>query len=162
MTTTSATVSTVTPGIGRRVVASLWAALAMPYFVLAIWVPLARAAGLFAKLPIPAVVVGSILAGPALVMALPRLAAVLPASLDDWLAPGNPFLLRHSCLTAYLHGAILSTDPRMGMGTDTHAQSAVHCGACRACGTGRSEQGQPPAQARGVARSGDARSLQSP
>lgn len=147
---TSPAVPTVTPGIGRRVVASVWAALAMPYVVLAIWMPVARAAGLFAKLSIPAIVVGSMLAGPVLVMAAPRLAAVLPASLDDWLDPGNrklaalwgagallgllllgriavflgdpsyescsivpgdPFLLRHSCLTAYLHGAILSTDP---------------------------------------------------
>ena len=71
MSTTSAAAPIETPGIGRRVVASLWAAIAMPYLVLAIWAPLARATGLFARVPIPAVVVGSVLAGPALVMALP-------------------------------------------------------------------------------------------
>ncbi len=146
----SAVIPTGTPGIGRRAVASVWAAAVMPYLVLALWVPLARRAGIFASVPIPLVVVASVLAGPALVLAVPRLAALLPVSLDDWLAPGNrklaalwgagsllalfffgrmavflgdpayvscsfapedPFLLHHSCLTAYLHGAILSTDP---------------------------------------------------
>jgi hypothetical protein len=139
-----------TPGLGRRVVASLWAAAAMPYLVLSLWVPAARALGFFRSAPIPAMVVLSILAGPALVATLPRLAAKLPASLDDWLDPPNrkllalwaagglfalfsfgriavflgdpsrvscsldpddPFMVRHSCLTAYVHGAILSTIP---------------------------------------------------
>lgn len=137
-------------GPGRRAVASLWAAAVMPYLVLALWVPAARALGLFERVPIPALVVVSLLAGPLLVAALPRLAATLPASLDDWLDPpnrklmvlwaaggllalyslgrmavflGDPsqvgysfapqveFLVRHSCLTAYMHGAILSKDP---------------------------------------------------
>ena len=139
-----------TPGPGRRVVASLWAAVAMPYVVLALWVPLARALGVMGSVPVPAVAVLSVIAGPVLVAALPRLAAPLPASLDRWLdpdnrklaalwaagglfalfalvrmavflgdpsyvgcsiVPGEPFLVRHSCLTAYLHGAILSKDP---------------------------------------------------
>ncbi|MFO0757063.1 MAG: glycosyltransferase family 87 protein [Byssovorax sp.] len=138
------------PGLGRRAVASLWAAAAMPYLVLALWVPIARALGVFGGVPIPVVVVVSALAGPALVAALPRLAAPLPESLDRWLDPGNrrlaalwaaggllavlafgrmaiflgdpahiecslipadSFLVRHSCLTAYVHGAILSKDP---------------------------------------------------
>jgi hypothetical protein len=138
------------PGPGRRVVASLWAAVALPYLVLALWVPAARALGLYERVPIPALVVLGVLAGPALVAALPRLAARLPESLEDWLdppnrrlaalwaaggllalfslgrlavflgdprqvgcsfAPGEPFLVHHSCLTAYLHGAILSRDP---------------------------------------------------
>jgi hypothetical protein len=138
------------PGLGRRVVASLWAAAAMPTLVLALTVPAARALGLFERVPVVALVVLGTLAGPALVAALPRLAAQLPESLDDWLAPSNrkllalwaaaglfalfslgrmavflgdpgqtacsldpaqPFLVRHSCLTAYMHGAILSTDP---------------------------------------------------
>ena len=33
------------PGLGRRVVASLWAAAALPYLTLALWVPIARALG---------------------------------------------------------------------------------------------------------------------
>jgi alpha-1,2-mannosyltransferase len=138
------------PGLGRRVVASLWAAAAMPYLVLSLWVPAARALGFFKSVPIPVVVVLSTLAGPALLASRPRLAARLPESLDRWLDPPNrkllllwaagglfalfslgrmavflgdpayvscsldpadPFLLRHSCLTAYVHGAILSTVP---------------------------------------------------
>src|SRR5262245_1993658 len=138
------------PGLGRRVVASLWAAVAMPYLVLALCVPVARALGVFGSVPVPAVVVLSMVAGPVLVASLPRLAAPLPQSLDRWLdrenrklaalwgiggllallafgrmavflgdpsrvddsvAPWEPFLARHSCLTAYVHGAILSKDP---------------------------------------------------
>src|SRR5262245_34705653 len=87
MTTAAAVISTVTPGIGRRVVASLWAATAMPYLVLALWVPVARATGLFARVPIPAVVVLSMIAGPVLVATVPRLAAPLPECLDRWLDP---------------------------------------------------------------------------
>ena len=150
MTTAAPVRATPTPGMGRRVVASLWAAAVMPYLILAIWVPVARATGTFARVPIPAVVVLSTLAGPALVATMPRLAALLPERLDRWLdpehrklatlwaigsllaltllgrmavymgdpgyvscslAPKDPFLLHHSCLTAYIHGAILSTDP---------------------------------------------------
>lgn len=150
MTNASAVIPTVPVRIGRRVVASLWAAAFMPYLVLAIWVPAARAAGLFGRVPIPAVVVLSMIAGPVLVATVPRLASPLPESLDRWLdpehrklatlwgaggllalillgrmavflgdpsyvgcsiAPGVPFILHHSCLTAYLHGAILSADP---------------------------------------------------
>jgi hypothetical protein len=142
--------TTTPPGLGRRAVASLWAAAAMPYLVLSLWVPAARALGLFESVPIPVVVVLGILAGPALVASRPRLAARLPESLDGWLdppnrklvalwaagglfalfslgrmavflgdrsyvscsiGPGEPFILRHSCLTAYVHGAILSTVP---------------------------------------------------
>lgn len=138
------------PGLGRRVVASLWAATVMPYLVLALVAPVARALGVFGSIPIPAVAVLSVIAGPVLVASLPRLAAPLPASLDRWLdpehrrlaalwavggllallslgrmamfladpdqvdgsiAPSEPFLVRHSCLTAYMHGAILSMDP---------------------------------------------------
>jgi alpha-1,2-mannosyltransferase len=138
------------PGPGRRVVASLWAAAAMPYLVLALVAPVARALGVFASLPVPAVAVLSAVAGPVLVAALPRLASPLPESLDRWLdrenrklaalwaagglvalvalvrmavfladpsqvgcslIPSQPFLVHHSCLTAYVHGAILSTDP---------------------------------------------------
>jgi alpha-1,2-mannosyltransferase len=140
----------VRPAIGRRVVASLWAAAAMPYFVLSLWVPAARAFGFFDSVPIPVVVALSVLAGPALVAALPRLAAKVPEDLDRWLdaenrkvlalwaagslfalvslgrmavflgdrsyescsvLPGEPFVVHHSCLTAYVHGAILSTVP---------------------------------------------------
>lgn len=147
--TAAAVLPTVTPGIGRRVVAALWAAAIMPYLVLAIWVPAARAAGLFGSVPIPAVVVLSMIAGPILVATAPRLAAPLPESLDRWLdpehrkratlwgtgallalfllgrlavflgdpsyvscsvVPDDPFLLHHSCLTSYVHGAILSTE----------------------------------------------------
>lgn len=150
MTTAPPLIPAVTPGIGRRAVASLWAATTMPYLVLAVWVPLARATGLFAKVPIPALVVLSMMAGPVLVAAMPRLAAPLPEILDRWfdpehrklaalwaagallgltligrmavflgdpsyitcsVVPDDPFLLHHSCLTAYIHGAILSTDP---------------------------------------------------
>lgn len=139
-----------TPGLGRRAVASSWGALVMPYLVLSLVVPAARALGVFARVPIPAVVVLSVLAGAALVASLPRLAAKLPESLDDLLAPGNrklsavwaagvlfalvalgkmavfladpsqvgcsvdpsqPFLVHHSCLSAYVHGAVLSMDP---------------------------------------------------
>jgi alpha-1,2-mannosyltransferase len=137
-------------GLGRRAVASLWAAAAMPYLALALWVPVARALGVFESVPVPAVAVLGGIAGPVLVAALPRLAALLPESLDRWLDPENrklaafwaagglvalillgrmavflgdpsqvgcslmpsePFLVRHSCLTAYVHGAILSKDP---------------------------------------------------
>ncbi len=66
------------PGPGRRVVASLWAAAAMPFIVLALWVPAARALGLFDRVPVLALVVLGTLAGPALVAALPRLAAYAP------------------------------------------------------------------------------------
>jgi MFS family permease len=148
--TTARIEATSTPGMGRRVVAALWGAALMPYLTLAIWVPVARATGTFASVPIPAVVVLSTIAGAALAATVPRLAALLPESLDDWLDPrhrklaalwaigslvalvfsgriavflGDPshvgcsldprdaFLLHHSCLTAYIHGAILSTDP---------------------------------------------------
>src|SRR3954469_9299014 len=86
MTTNAAAVTaTVTPGLGRRVVASLWAAAVLPYLVLAIWVPVARAADLFASMPVPRLVVLSMIAGPVLVAILPRLAAPLPESLDHWL-----------------------------------------------------------------------------
>jgi alpha-1,2-mannosyltransferase len=137
-------------GLGRRAVASLWAAAAMPYVVLALWVPVTRAFGIFGLVPIPAVAVLSALAGPVLVASVPRLAAPLPESLDGFLDPGHrklavlwavggllaviafvrmavflgdpsqvgysfapaeSFLVRHSCLTAYMHGAILSKDP---------------------------------------------------
>jgi hypothetical protein len=150
MTTAATAIPPVTPGIGRRVVASLWAATTMPYLVLAVWVPVARGKGLFARVPIPAVVVLSMIAGLVLVATVPRLAAPLPECLDRWLepkhrklatlwavgallaltligrmavflgdpsyvscsiAPEDPFLLHHSCLTAYIHGAILSTNP---------------------------------------------------
>src|SRR5580658_6587808 len=77
------------PALGRRVVASLWAAAAMPYLVLAIVAPVARALGAFGSLSVPAVAVLSAVAGPVLVAALPRLAAPLPESLDRWLDPGN-------------------------------------------------------------------------
>lgn len=138
---------TLPPGTGRRAIASLWAAAAMPYLVLALWVLLTRALGLAGQVPIPAVVVLAMLAGPALVLAYPRLSARLPATLDPWLRstprplvalwllgnllalvllgraaiflgdptytacsfdPTSDFLTRHSCLTAYLHGEILS------------------------------------------------------
>jgi hypothetical protein len=150
MTAAPAVVPTVTPGIGRRVVAALWAATILPYLVLAVWVPVARATGLFTKVPIPAVVVLGMIAGPVLAATVPRLAALLPERLDCrldrghrklaalWAAgallalallgrmavflgdpshvscsvvPEDPFLLHHSCLTAYIHGAILSTHP---------------------------------------------------
>jgi alpha-1,2-mannosyltransferase len=138
------------PGPGRRAVASLWAAVATPYLALALWVPLARAAGIFDRVPVLAVALLGVIAGSVLVAALPRLCALLPESLDRWLAPENrklaalwaaggllalvgavrmavfladatqvgcsfspaePFLVRHSCLTAYVHGAILSKVP---------------------------------------------------
>jgi len=143
-------VTALAPGLGRRVIASVWAAAAMPYLTLALWVPVARALGVFDRIPVPAVAVLGVIAGPVLVAALPRLAGLLPESLDGWLDPGNrmlaalwaaggalalfvltrmavflgdpsrvgcsldpsePFLVRHSCLTAYMHGAILSRDP---------------------------------------------------
>lgn len=139
-----------TVGFGRRVVAASWAALLVPYLVLALWVPFARAFATVGRIPIPWVVLASALAGVGLVFARPRLAGALPASLDRWLdrpsrawvlawalgsslaavlvlriavfladpslvgyslAPTEPFLVRHSCLTAYVHGAILSFDP---------------------------------------------------
>jgi Glycosyltransferase family 87 len=137
------------PGFGRRVVASLWAAVAMPFMVLALVVPVARALGMFESIPIPAVAVLSVVAGPILVALLPWPAVSLPESLDRWfpehrglatlwvgggliallllgrmsvfladpsqvgcsIAPTDPTTVRHSCLTAYVHGAILSTDP---------------------------------------------------
>ncbi len=138
------------PGPGRRAVASLWAAVAVPYVVLALCVPAARALGVVGRVPIPALTVLGMLAGPALVIARPGLAARLPEELDRWLGrdnrtlaalwasgavlalyalgrlavfladptridcsidPSNTFLVRHSCLTAYVHGAILSMDP---------------------------------------------------
>jgi alpha-1,2-mannosyltransferase len=144
----NATVST--PGRGRQVVASLWVAMVMPYLILALVVPVARALGVVGSIPIPLVVVLGVIAGPVLVVLRPRLAASLPESLDRWLdpehrklaalwavgglfalftlgrmamfladpghvdgsiAPAEPFLARHSCLTAYVHGAILSKDP---------------------------------------------------
>lgn len=150
MTNATAVIPAVPSGIGRRVVASLWAAAVMPYLVLAVLVPVARAKGFFASMPVPVVVVLSMIAGPVLVASVPRLAAPLPESLDRWLDPGHrklaalwgagsllalillgrmavflgdpsyagcsiapkdPFLLHHSCLSAYIHGAILSTDP---------------------------------------------------
>jgi hypothetical protein len=139
-----------TPGLGRRVVASLWAAAAMPYIVLSLWVPIARSLGMFERVPMPTLAALSAIAGVVLVLGVPRLSALLPASLDHWLdpenrklalpwaaggllavfaigriavfladprliefsiAPSEPFLVRHSCLTAYMHGAILSMDP---------------------------------------------------
>ncbi len=139
-----------TVGRGRRVVAALWGAVVTPYLLLALWVPIARAAGFYGTVPIPAVVALGMIVGAGLGGAAPRFAARLPASLDDWLDPQNrllaalwclggllalvlfgrcavflgdfhyagaslvpdePFLVRHSCLTAYMHGAILSTDP---------------------------------------------------
>jgi alpha-1,2-mannosyltransferase len=44
---------------------------------------------------------------------LGRMAVFLgdPSRVGDSLVPSDPFLVRHSCLTAYMHGAILSTDP---------------------------------------------------
>ncbi len=138
------------PGLGRRAVASLWAAVAMPYMVLALCVPVARAWGVLGRVSVPALAVLGVLAGPALIALAPRLAAPLPASLDRWfdagnrrlaalwllgglvavvgfariavfladpsqvacsLMPENAFIVRHSCLTAYMHGAILSMDP---------------------------------------------------
>jgi alpha-1,2-mannosyltransferase len=138
------------PGLGRRVVASAWAAAAMPYLVLSLWAPLARGLGVFESVPIPLLAVLSAIAGVLLVFGVPRLATPLPASLDCWLdpehrklaalwavgsllavfvigriaifladprlvefsiAPDVPFLVQHSCLTAYMHGAILSMDP---------------------------------------------------
>jgi hypothetical protein len=137
-------------GVGRRVVASLWAAAIAPYVVLALWVPAARALGVFGSVPIPALVALSVVASPLVLLLWPRLASLLPASLDApreprsrWLAglwgagglvavvclgriavylgdsslvgysllPSDPFVLHHSCLTAYMHGAILSTQP---------------------------------------------------
>jgi alpha-1,2-mannosyltransferase len=139
-----------TPKLGRRVVASLWAAAAMPFLVLSLWAPIARALGVFGSIPIPVIAMMSAIAGPVLVACVPWLAAPLPASLDRWLdpkqpkllalwavsglfavfllgrialfladpslvefsiAPSDPFLVNHSCLTAYMHGAILSMDP---------------------------------------------------
>lgn len=138
------------PGLGRRLVASLWAAALMPYLSLALWVPIARALGVFGSVPVPAVAVLSTIAGPLLVASLPPLATRLPESVDHWLdsvprklaalwatgglvaliafgriavylgdpdrvgysvLPSEPFLVRHSCLSAYSHGAILSTIP---------------------------------------------------
>jgi hypothetical protein len=132
------------------VVASLWAAAILPHVVVGLWAPVARALGLLASVPMPAVVVLGVIAGPVLVALRPRWAARLPASLDGWLDPSNrtwaalwaaggalavlllgrmalfladpgqvgcslipsdAFLVRHSCLTAYIHGAILSRDP---------------------------------------------------
>jgi alpha-1,2-mannosyltransferase len=135
------------PGPGRRAVASLWASIALPYLAVALCVPLARALGVYGRVSVPALVLLSVLAGPALVALVPRLASPLPESLDDWLEPGHrwlaslwgagglvalgalgrnavflgdpsrtgysvmpadAFLVRHSCLTAYMHGALLS------------------------------------------------------
>lgn len=138
------------PGPGRRLVAALWGALAAPFVVLAVWVPLARALGFFGSVSVVALVVLSMIAGALVGACVPRLSLMLPKDLDGWLDPSNrklaglwsfgglvalvligrmavflgdplqtgdsfmpsdPFLVRHSCLTAYLHGAILSTDP---------------------------------------------------
>lgn len=138
------------PALGRRLVASAWAAILLPYLALALWVPVARALGVFGLVPVPVLVVLSVLAGPAVVAARPSLVAPLPACLDDLLDPANrrgatlwalgslmavfwfarlaiflgdsryvacslipadSFFLHHSCLSAYVHGAILSTDP---------------------------------------------------
>ncbi len=138
------------PRLGRRLVASLWAAIATPYLALSLWVPIARALGVFGRVPIPAIAALGLLAGPLAVKLAPRLCALLPESLDRWieterrslvalwavgallavhgfvkiaiflgdpslvgysLMPEEPFLVHHSCLTAYVHGAILSTDP---------------------------------------------------
>ncbi len=137
-------------GLGRRAVASLWAAIAAPYAVLAIWVPVARALGVYGRVPVPAIAAHGAIAGPLVVAFVPRLAVSLPESLDRWIetekralvalwavgallavyafltiavflgdpslvaysfAPEVPFLVHHSCLTAYVHGAILSMDP---------------------------------------------------
>jgi Glycosyltransferase family 87 len=142
--------ASVVPGLGRRIVTSLWAAVAMPYVVLAVVVPVARALGSFERVPIPIVAVLGVIAGPALVFAVPRLAAPLPESLDRWfdaphraraglwavgglvavlsvgriaiflgdpsqiwcsLLPSNPLTVHHSCVTAYVHAAVLSEDP---------------------------------------------------
>ncbi len=150
MTKATAVIPTVPVGMGRRVVAALWAATLLPYLVLAVLVPVARAAGVFGKVPVPAVVVLSMIAALVLSATVPRVAALLPEGLDDWLDPPNrklaalwaagallalilcgriavfladpsqvgcsiapqePFLVHHSCLSAYIHGAILSTDP---------------------------------------------------
>ena len=122
----------------------------MPYIVLSLWAPLARALGVFGSVPVPLVAALGTISGIVLVMLVPRLAALLPASLDQWfdpehrklavpwaigclivlvqfgrnavfladpslvgysLIPSDEFLVRHSCLTAYMHGAILSMDP---------------------------------------------------
>lgn len=138
------------PGLGRRAVAALWGAIAAPYLVLALWVPVARALGVFERVPVPVIVALGVVAAPLAVALAPRLAATLPESLDRWLeterrslaalwalggllavfvfarmavflgdprlvaysfAPAEPFLVHHSCLTAYVHGAILSTTP---------------------------------------------------
>jgi hypothetical protein len=137
-------------GFGRRVVASLWAAVVGPYLLLAICVPVARALGAFERLPVPTLAALGVIAGPLAVASFPRLSAALPEALDGWfgpehrvrtalwtlgalfavlsfariavfladptrvdcsLMPGDAFLVRHSCLTAYMHGAILSADP---------------------------------------------------
>jgi alpha-1,2-mannosyltransferase len=138
------------PDLGRRLVASLWAALAGPWLVLALWVPLARALGVFERVSVTVIVALGVVAAPLAVALAPRLAAPLPESLDRWFerekrarvalwalgglfavftfakvavflgdprltaysfAPGEPFLVHHSCLTAYVHGAILSKIP---------------------------------------------------
>lgn len=153
------------PGNGRRTVAALWAAAAMPFLLLLLWVPAARAADLLGVVPTPAVVALGMLAGVALVGAIPRLASPLPESLDDWLAPrnrplaalwgvggllalmllgraavflgdasytgaslmpGDPFLVHHSCLTAYMHGAILSMDPAANVYDMAFVDAATH------------------------------------
>ena len=53
--------------------------------------------------------VGALLA----VLSFARIAVFLadPARVDCSLMPADTFLVRHSCLTAYMHGAILSMDP---------------------------------------------------
>lgn len=135
------------PGLGRRLVASAWAGALLPFLVLAVVVPVARAVGVFEGVSVPFVALVSVLCAPLLVLLFPRLAASVPVALDDWLAPkvawlwgastlvaiasltriaiflgapgevwasfmpGDSFLAHHSCLTAYVHGAILSKDP---------------------------------------------------
>lgn len=138
------------PGPGRRVIASVWGGVAAPFSVLALWVPFARAFGFFDSVSVPALVVVSMIAGGLVGALAPSLGLMLPKELDDWLAPSNwklaglwsfgglaaflligrmavflgdpaqtncsfmpsdAFLVRHSCLTAYMHGAILSMDP---------------------------------------------------
>jgi hypothetical protein len=138
------------PHGGRRVVAALWGAAVVPYLLVAVCVPIARAVGLLGGVFVPAMVVMGLVTGAAVGGGVARIAGLLPAGLDDWLAPEHrryvaiwgiggllsllklsqmavflgdssyegasiapdvPFLVHHSCLTAYIHGAILSTDP---------------------------------------------------
>ena len=103
-------------------VASLWAATATPYLVLALVVPVARALGVFGSLPVPAVAALSTLVGPVLVAALPRLAAPLPESLDGWLDA------EHRKLAAlWAAGGMIALSPSSGWRCSwpTRARSAV-------------------------------------